>query len=329
MNSKDRMNAVLNFQKPDRLPVIEWAPYWDQTVKRWQKEGMNIDIENHHEVREYFGLDPLVDLWVPSRGKNCPKSGYGQAMIKNSDDYARIRKHLFTEETLGIKELEYAAKMQDEKGAALFCWIWGYFWTPRELFGIEGHLYAFYDCPELMNRINDDQYEFIIKTIDRICKYASLQFIVLGEDMSYKTGSMISKALFDEFLAPYYAKTAEYIKSRGIKAIIDSDGLVDEPLQWYKKAGFEGMLPMERQAGVDIAEYREKYPDIIMIGGFDKRCMSGGEAAMRKEFERILPVMRRGGYIPGVDHQTPPEVSLEDYRLYLRLLREYCRIATT
>jgi len=48
---------------------------------------------------------------------------------------------------------------------------------------------------------------------------------------------------------------------------------------------------------------------------------------MRAEFERILPVMKQGGYIPSVDHQTPPEVSLKNYEIYLRLLNEYCRKA--
>jgi hypothetical protein len=37
--------------------------------------------------------------------------------------------------------------------------------------------------------------------------------------------------------------------------------------------------------------------------------------------------MRSGGYIPSVDHQTPPEVSLDDYRLYLQLLKEYAQKA--
>ena len=45
--------------------------------------------------------------------------------------------------------------------------------------------------------------------------------------------------------------------------------------------------------------------------------------AMRKEFERLLPVMRQGGFVPSVDHQTPPGVSLENYRIYLKLLKEY------
>ena len=48
-----------------------------------------------------------------------------------------------------------------------------------------------------------------------------------------------------------------------------------------------------------------------------------GEAAMRAEFERLVPLMRTGGFIPSVDHQTPPGVSLEQYRCYLGLLQEF------
>jgi hypothetical protein len=65
-----------------------------------------------------------------------------------------------------------------------------------------------------------------------------------------------------------------------------------------------------------------------MVGGFDKTVMHRGEETMRAEFERLLPVMRSGGYVPGCDHQTPPDVSLEDYRLYVRLLREYAERGT-
>jgi hypothetical protein len=33
--------------------------------------------------------------------------------------------------------------------------------------------------------------------------------------------------------------------------------------------------------------------------------------------------MKSGGFIPSVDHQTPPGVSLGQYRVYLGLLEEY------
>jgi|TARA_B110000093_G_scaffold104714_1_gene112574 hypothetical protein len=34
--------------------------------------------------------------------------------------------------------------------------------------------------------------------------------------------------------------------------------------------------------------------------------------------------MRSGCFIPSCDHQTPPAVSLEQYGIYVRLMKEYC-----
>ncbi len=68
---------------------------------------------------------------------------------------------------------------------------------------------------------------------------------------------------------------------------------------------------------------RAAYPTLRMVGHYNKLVMRLGEAAMRAEFERLLPLMQAGGFIPSVDHQTPPAVSMEDYRLYLCLLDEY------
>jgi len=59
-----------------------------------------------------------------------------------------------------------------------------------------------------------------------------------------------------------------------------------------------------------------------MIGAYDKMVMKNGEAAMQAEFDRLAPTMRGGGFIPSVDHQTPPDVSFENYRIYLELLEQ-------
>ena len=86
--------------------------------------------------------------------------------------------------------------------------------------------------------------------------------------------------------------------------------------------------PLERKAGVDVSLYLEKQPDMAFIGHFDKMCMKHGKEAMREEFERILPSMKKGKVIVSVDHQTPPDVSIENYKEYVKLLFEYCEKAT-
>ena len=98
-------------------------------------------------------------------------------------------------------------------------------------------------------------------------------------------------------------------------------------LPWLIESGIEGIYPLERQSGVDINMIRKLYPDFLLLGGYDKMVMKYGETAMKAEFERILPVMKSGGYIPSVDHQTPPDVSLKNYMTYIRLFKEYVNIS--
>jgi uroporphyrinogen-III decarboxylase len=88
------------------------------------------------------------------------------------------------------------------------------------------------------------------------------------------------------------------------------------------------MFPLERKAGVDVSLYLDKQPQMAFMGHFDKMCMKFGKEAMREEFERILPSMQRGKVIVSVDHQTPPDVSIDTYKDYVKLLFEYCEKAT-
>ena len=147
--------------------------------------------------------------------------------------------------------------------------------------------------------------------------------MTLAEDMSYNHGPMISQKVFEEFYSPYYHRLLERTRELNLKVIVDTDGDVTLLAPWMLAVGIDGILPLERQAGVDAAKLRAQFPRLCMIGHYNKLLMNQGEASMRGEFERLLPVMRTGGFIPSVDHQTPPGVSLEQYRNYLRLLKEY------
>ena len=37
--------------------------------------------------------------------------------------------------------------------------------------------------------------------------------------------------------------------------------------------------------------------------------------------------MKTGGFIPSVDHQTPPDCPLTRYRAYVSMLKEYAQMA--
>ena len=332
MTNRERFLSVLNFKKPtDRLPVIEWADWWLETINRWHKEGLSKDLSIPYGVSDYLGLDKLRQMWLVATTDKTPlhldSHDCYHLVIKNEADYDNIKHTLYSLDNINTNILKSWAKEQKEGNIAVWITLEGFFWFPRRLFGVTEHFLAFYDYPDLMKRICDDLLEYNLKVFDLVSDYLIPDFMSVAEDMSYNHGAMCSKSQFDEFIAPYYSKLMPVIKSKGTIPFVDSDGDVTDLISWMMEVGVEGFLPLERMAGVDISKLRELYPTLKMIGAFDKTIMHLGEEVIRKEFERLMPVMKQGGYIPSCDHQTPPQVSMGDYYLYMKLLKEYCEKA--
>lgn len=326
MKPYERYRNYLAGKPVDRAPVYEQAGWWHLTVERWISEGMPA-FSDHLEISEYFGLDPVIAFWFHPFTKKTPEpKAYGGGIMETEEDYDRdVRHTLFKPVDVILNEgyLDDQKKLRAEKGAICGFGMPGPFWYPRNLFGIENHLFSFYDEPELYKRVVDEYADWVEALIRGILSRYEMDFVYFSEDMSYNGGSMISKALFDEFLAPFYRRIVPIVHEFGVLVSIDSDGNITDPVDWYGSVGADLMSPLERQAGVDVSTYIDKQPEMGFVGHFDKMCMKFGEAAMRKEFERILPSMNRGKLIPSVDHQTPPDVSLENYKIYVSLLKEY------
>ncbi|OQA47339.1 MAG: Uroporphyrinogen decarboxylase (URO-D) [Chloroflexi bacterium ADurb.Bin325] len=328
MNARQRFHAALNFQPFDRLPMIEWATWWNLTINRWHSEGMPAEVRTDEEVMRYFDLDVMRQDWIRIRKRTCPvEPSHGAGIIATAEDYERIREHLYPVPAVDKERWRRWAADREKGDIVLWFTLDGFFWFPRILLGIERHLYAFYDNAELMHRINTDLLNWQLQVIDELSSICIPDFMTFAEDMSYNHGPMLSKKLFDEFMLPYYRQVVPRLKELGVTTIIDSDGDVTRPAYWFEEAGLDGILPLERQAGVDMARLRAEHPRMRFIGHYDKMVMNQGEAAMRGEFERLLPIAAQGGFLISVDHQTPPGVSIDDYRIYLRLFREYAERA--
>ena len=332
MTTRERFHRIMNFEKPDRAFLYEFAPWWDQTVDRWKGEGLKIEVQppltESQSLLLQFGMDLHLQMWYGFQTAQTPHPAYhGAPLCTTIAEYEQIKPTLYPAKAVNREVLETFATYQDRGEAIVWITLNGPFWGPRTLLGIEPHLYAFYDEPELMHRINEDIAAFNLRVIEEITSILTPDFMTFAEDMSYNNGPMLSEAMFDEFLLPYYRLQVPALKKHGIRVIIDSDGDISETIPWFKRAGAEGILPLERQAGVDLAKLRRDFPDFLFMGHYDKMVMPRGEEAMRAEFERLLPLLKQGGFLLSVDHQTPPGVSLQQYETYVRLYKEYAEKA--
>ena len=331
MNAAERFRRFLAGESVDRLPVIEWAPWWRLTMNRWHEEYLPEGVQTIEEIQEFWGLDKCSRTGIKYRTAQTPRNpGEGLGIMEDEADWERIKQTMFppVENVISEERFVQLREKQLAGDTINFMIIDGFFWYPRTLWGIENHLYSFYDYPELYKELCRTYADWLIEVFHYVFSRFKFDMVHINEDMSYNGGPMISEECFNEFLAPYYKEIISVIHEYDIPVFIDSDGDITLAVDWYASVGADGMLPLERKAGTDVSTYIDKQPQMAFIGHFDKMCMKDGREAMREEFERILPSMMRGKVIPSVDHQTPPDVSMDNYREYVALLHEYCAKVT-
>lgn len=195
----------------------------------------------------------------------------------------------------------------------------GFYGPLRNLFGVEELSCLFYDDIAFIEEVLDAKADAMIRIIDRIWDDVEWDYFVFWEDMCFKTGPLISPELFDKYLVPRYKKVTDFLRSKGCDIIIvDSDGDVTKLVPLWLKAGVNGVLPFEVQAGMDVNKFRAQYGnDLLMMGGIDKRALITGPKDIDAELARIAPLLDKGGFIPWLDHSVPPDVSFDNFLYYM------------
>ena len=358
MTNRERIRATILGEKTDRAPFFVWFNFkpWTETMERWLSEGLD-KAENWNKYsgfdsgvteirRDLLGMCPFFeevvledktdtqvvrDQWgvVKEIGKGystIPK--YLEFPIRNLGDWEKMKAERFDPDAPGRFPVGWADELLSGDREDLYLQIgeypYGLFGFLREVMGIEDFLVALYEQPELIHRVMDDLTDFWIAIYERILKTVQIDHIHIWEDMSGKQGSMLSPAMMREFMVPNYQKIASFAKENGVAGFsVDTDGRVDQIIPVFLEAGMNLMMPFEVQAGSDVVKYGGEYPNLTILGGIDKELIAQGPKAIDSELARVAPLLKRGRYIPGLDHGVPPEVSWQTFLLYTERLREY------
>ncbi len=278
------------------------------------------------EDNEEFKTVRDKDGWIRQYYKTSDMVKDLRPAIINESDWRLIKKR-----AENILDIYYSDKNIKQKygafsgitNSSIRLALPGFFWAPRDLLGIEQHMTSFYDKPELLHEINDFILGIYLDRLTVVLETVSVDVLYIMEDLSGKNGPMLSPKHFDEFVGSYYRKLVPFLKSKGVgHVLVDTDGDFNVLIPNLLDSGIDGFLPMDVNAGMDIVKVREKFPKVKFIGGFNKLVLEQGEQAIDREFERILPVIRQGGYIPGNDHQVSPGAPMKNYIYYIDKLKK-------
>ncbi len=308
-------------------------------VVRFDKGGERFPLEHwifpefEPQVLEDLGdrliiIDEMGIRKKSSREKDSIPEYY-EWPVKTRNDWERFREERLNPKTPGrypqnldevIQEFEDRDYPLSIGGLPV-----GFFGSLRYLMGEVKLFTSYYDAPDLVKQIIDDLVDFWIQLWTPVLSRIQVDWVNMWEDMCYKTGPLISPTIFREFMLPAYKKFTSFLRDMGAKHIIvDTDGRCWNLIPLFLEGGVTGLYPFEGAAGMDVVEVRKKYANLQIMGGIDKRMLARGKKEIDEELEGKIPFMlKRGGYIPHVDHHIPPDVSLENFVYYRNRLESY------
>ncbi len=193
----------------------------------------------------------------------------------------------------------------------------GFFGLLAHLLGYMNLFYFYYDDPKLIEDMCQHFTDLWIAIWEQVIGQVEVDVAHIFEDISFGRGSMVSPALFRQFMTPYYKQITSFLKSKGVNIIlVDTDGNCEQLIPLFLEAGVTGLIPMEVSAGMDIVAARKNYPQLQMMGGIPKGDIALGEKRIDEFLESVAWVLRTGGYVPFGDHSIPPHVSWQCFKYY-------------
>ena len=101
MTNIERIRTVLDGKLPsDRLPRIEWAAWWGDTLNKWYEQGLTREV-SWDRLQTYFGLDYMRRIWMPLQKPSCPRpASHGAPIMEDEADYEVLKAHLFPTEAV-------------------------------------------------------------------------------------------------------------------------------------------------------------------------------------------------------------------------------------
>ncbi|MHB0879078.1 MAG: uroporphyrinogen decarboxylase family protein [Anaerolineae bacterium] len=351
MNQRERFRRTMHYQDVDRLPFYDFG-FWTETLDLWYEQGLPRDVwlntyfgmdRQHEHFPANLGMLPVFDeqviedrgnseVVIDRAGVKLERRKDGSSIprfiefpVKDRGDWERMKRRYdpasprrlpeyFDDRVRCLRERDYPLGISC---GSLYGWC-------RNLMGVENLSVAVYDDPGLVRDMMHHFTDLALAVITPVLEALPLEYASYWEDMAYNTGPLLSPRMFRELMVPEYQRVTEVLHSHGVDVIyVDCDGRIDQLLPLWLEAGVNCMFPWEVRCNEDPWAMRQKYGrDLLIFGGIDKMALIAGRDAIDREVASRRPLIEDGGFIPTVDHRVPPDVTLDNYRYYLDVLRK-------
>ncbi len=202
----------------------------------------------------------------------------------------------------------------------------GVFEIVQDLCGFENLCILKYEEPEIFEGIFRKAGDMLVQIWTWFLReYGDIYCVArFGDDLGYKTGTLLSPQDIREYILPQYRRVISLIHEAGLPFLLHSCGNIFEVMPDIIACGIDAKHSNEDQIA-DMEEWVRKYGDKIgNFGGIDTdHLVRMDNILLEKEVSRIyaLAEKKAGGFAIGSGNSIPDYVDCEKYLLMIDTVR--------
>ena len=326
MNKRERVEATLNLQETDRVPIYDlmrndeairyfsgkYPPVGEEGLKLtcsaigktldMTRSAGKIPVEPGEWVDENSFRKYMLDKWISGGILKRPfddeegAKKYVNKLINQLKDPIDLKEYAdqFVSEFLKIQRY-----IGDDTVQLLGAWGTGLDIVRGHL-GLELFSYIDADEPGLVSEYMDLYTNQNIEKIHAVADYRLSPCALTHGDIAYKGSTLHSPAWLRKEFFPRIKQLNDALHEHDIKCLFHSDGYLMDVLDDLINAGIDGLNPIEVVAGMDLAEIKKLYGKKIFIaGGIDisQLLSTATPAEVRKECQKAIEIASPGYFI--------------------------------
>ncbi len=296
MNGKERILRAIELKEPDCVPlyihginegpIIGIGKHFTDDLPEPKDFRLMDDndklklLDILFKLHETFDIDGMTTFEIGHETKvdeEHVKDGFGVVYklsehgipvpvghpVKTFDQFKSYKPPVPKKEDIGLLDLA----IDRFKGSKALFWLMrGSFVRSWRLIGMTNLMMNIYSNPEFVHAVAQMMLEFNLAQLDLLVD-AGLDVLVIEDDIANTKMPMISPEHFQIFVNHYNRQIVEKAHEKGIKVIRHSDGNLWPIMDTLLETGYDGINPLEPQAGMTIKKVKEYCGDRICLFG--------------------------------------------------------------
>ena len=307
MTSRERVEAVIRHEQPDRIPIYGWvrANLSDPITKAF---GSVDAFEDHYEfdfAHLFGGPGPSIadPAWHANHSNPVEPPDIVDLPLTDPDNDAAY-------DSLRMEIRHH----KEERGRFIYVQTPGIFECLNGTFGIQDHLCYLLLHEDELHTIYRRQAEWN-RRFAMNCLDLGVDMVHVSDDWGAQWDLMFSPETWWRLIYPYHKITADAVKQRGAFLSLHSDGNINSVLDGVLGLGYDVVHPWQESAGMSLEQARREFRGkLTVMGGLDVQTTIGfgNLDFLAAEIDRVMQLFADGGLLFCTTHFVQDHCSIDE-----------------